>query len=143
MHILPLIFCLLPIVEISQEHAIFREPPSRASIGLLRPHCKLLQNPDDNGVYCGGLGVQHNSINQGKCGICGDVFSAPVKDHQAGGKFSTGTIARSYRPGEVMSVEIDLVANHLGFFTFAICSHNNMHTSPDRDCFINNPSCVF
>ena len=47
----------------------------------------------------------------------------------------SGTIARSYRPGQVIDIEIQLVANHLGFFTFALCPHNDMFTAPNRECF--------
>ena len=31
------------------------------------------QNEDDNALYCGGYGVQHDQ-NGGKCGICGDPW---------------------------------------------------------------------
>ena len=34
-----------------------------------------MQNEDDNALYCGGFGVQHDH-NGGKCGICGDPWDA-------------------------------------------------------------------
>merc|ERR1712242_195968 len=88
-------------------------------------------------LYCGGISVQHNSINKGRCGLCGDSFSG-THPHQAGGRYATGTISRSYMPGQVIDVRVKLVANHRGFLTFALCAHNNPNTSPDRQCFLNN-----
>ena len=84
---------LIPVILIlslttSDAHVKFIEPLSRASFGhegYGRPKCKLLPNYDDSALYCGGLAVQHNSINKGRCGICGDEFSKN-HDHQAGGK---------------------------------------------------------
>merc|ERR1712242_391837 len=88
-------------------------------------------------LYCGGISVQHNSINKGRCGLCGDSFSG-THPHQAGGRYATGTISRSYMPGQVIDVRVKLVANHRGFLTFALCAHNNPNTSPNRQCFLNN-----
>ena len=34
---------------------------------------QILKNEDDNALYCGGFGVQHDH-NGGKCGICGDPW---------------------------------------------------------------------
>jgi len=95
-------------------------------------------NVDHMSLYCGGMSVQHNSINKGRCGLCGDSFSG-THPHQAGGTYATGTISRSYMPGQVIDIELDLVANHLGFFTFAICPHNDQYSSPARSCFEKHP----
>ena len=100
--------------------------------------CNLPKNNDHMSVWCGGAGPMHNSVNKGRCGICGDEYSAPVKQFQAGGKYAKGTISRSYQPGQEMNVEIKLVANHKGFFTFALCAHNDPNSSPNRECFLNN-----
>merc|ERR1719422_572966 len=131
-----LLLSTLPLCVVP--HAIFQEPPSRASIGKLKPQCHLPVNVDHMSLYCGGLSVQHNSVNQGRCGLCGDSFSG-THPHQAGGMFATGTIARSYMPGQIIDIELDLVANHLGFFTFAICPHNDQYSSPARSCFEKHP----
>ena len=64
-------------------------------------------------LYCGGIAVQHGAVNQGRCGICGDPYTGNSQPHQAGGQFATGTIARSYLPGQIIDIAIDLVANHL------------------------------
>ena len=42
----------------------------------------------DNEGFCGGFGVQWG-VNGGRCGVCGDPYDAPVKDHEApGGRFA-------------------------------------------------------
>ena len=52
--------------------------------------------------------MQHQwAVNGGKCGICGDPYDGP-RDHEAGGKYATGTIVRYYRVGQVMPVLIQL-----------------------------------
>ena len=148
-------------------HAIFLEPPSRPTIGKVKPQCGLEWNYDHSALYCGGFAVQHNEVNKGRCGICGDPFTGN-QPHQAGGKYeliivntpilkftmcryAKGVIARSYKVGQIIEVWIDLVAHHLvnrnfqsfhflnfkmqGFFTFAICPHNDIHSSPSPTCF--------
>ena len=43
----------------------------------------------DNEGFCGGYQVQWDG-NGGKCGVCGDAYNAPVKEHEApGGRFDT------------------------------------------------------
>ena len=88
------------------------EPPCRSIIGRVKPQCNIPWNLEDEGkLYCGGVGVQHNFINKGRCGVCGDPWSGP-RLHQAGGQFATGTIARSYKPGQIIDVEIDLASKN-------------------------------
>ena len=41
-------------------------------------------------------------MNGGECGVCGDSLSeAEPRDHEAGGRFATGTIVREYTQGQV------------------------------------------
>ena len=61
--ILPTIAILSMILNTADSHVIFIEPPSRPTIGKLRPQCNLAWNVDMSGLYCGGLAVQHNNIN--------------------------------------------------------------------------------
>ena len=132
------LFCL----QLSEQHSIFLEPPSRPTIGKVKPQCGLRWNYQHNELWCGGMSVQHNVVNQGRCGICGDEYGG-AHPHQAGGLYATGIIARSYHVGQTIDVAIDLVANHLGFFTFAICPHNDIHSSPSPQCFYDNQLKVF
>ena len=72
-------------------HSIFLEPPSRPTIGMVKPHCKIdygtkeRWNYNHNELWCGGRLVQNNKVNDGRCGICGDPFTGE-QPHQAGGK---------------------------------------------------------
>ena len=73
------------VISHARCHSVFLEPPSRPTIGRVKPHCKLTFNVDDSGLWCGGMKVQHNDVNQGRCGICGDPYIGE-QPHQAGGK---------------------------------------------------------
>ena len=72
----------------------------------------------------------------GRCGICGDPWDKDPRPHESpGGVFANGIIARVYRPGEEVEVEVDVTANHFGFFTFKLCPNNNTASDPKQDCF--------
>lgn len=71
----------------------------------------------------------------GKCGICGDPWDADPRQHEAGGRFANGIIVRTYRPGADLDVEVDVTANHYGFFTFKLCVNNDTVNDPGQDCF--------
>lgn len=46
--------------------------------------------------------VQHNGINQGRCGECGDEWSLPrPRPNDEGGMYGTGTIGQTYTQGSV------------------------------------------
>lgn len=48
------------------------------------------------------LKVQHNSINKGRCGECGDEWSLPrPRANDEGGLYGTGTIGQTYKTGSV------------------------------------------
>merc|ERR1711963_100333 len=114
-------------------HARLLEPPSRASMWRFG-----FQNPpdyQDNEGFCGGFQVQWE-INGGKCGIRGDRYDSPVKEHEApGGRFANGIIVREYQPGGVMNITVDVTANHKGFFTFRMCPVVSEGVDPDQECF--------
>ena len=76
-------------------HAIFWEPPSRASLGKHNMNfCKVPVNNDHMSLYCGGIDAQHQ-IYDGKCGVCGDPYGkSEHKPHQYPGKFATGNVTR-------------------------------------------------
>eukprot|EP00093_Oithona_nana_P013350 13350.XXX_288045_289393_1 [CDS] Oithona nana genome sequencing. len=121
-------------------HAIFWEPPSRASLGKHNMNfCKVPINNDHMSLYCGGIQAQHQ-LHGGKCGICGDEYGSPQQPHAYPGKFATGILGRSYfTPGQVIEVIIDVVANHKGFFAFRLCPNNNPQKAPNAKCFSHFP----
>ena len=108
---------------------------------------------NDNQGYCGGFLVSNSKVHffnmfnnlnlqhqygkvGGKCGICGDPWDAKPRQHESpGGAFANGLITRSYRPGQTIPIEIDVTANHFGFFTFRLCPNNNTSEDPTQSCF--------
>jgi hypothetical protein len=47
---------------------------------------KVPANYDDMSLNCGGIDNLWEK-NKGKCGLCGDPFEAPIKEHEPGGLF--------------------------------------------------------
>ena len=133
-----LIFVLSCCTELVWNHLIMFEPAVRQSMWYAKKSCGVPANYNHRWLWCGGKAAMFNAVNKGRCGICGDEFSAAVKHHQAGGKYATGILAASYKPGQLIDVKIKMTANHRGFMTFALCAHNNPSTSPDRECFLKN-----
>ena len=127
------LFSLLLLAVPASPHARLMEPPSRASMWRLG-----FDNPpdfNDHQGFCGGFRRQYGRAG-GRCGICGDPADARPRQHEApGGRFANGVITRQYRPGQDITVKIDVTANHKGFFTFKICANNNTRQDPRQDCF--------
>ena len=85
--------------------------------------------------FCGGFGYQFK-IADGKCGICGDPWFAEPREHEApDGKFATGTITAEYSQGQTIDIQIDITANHKGFFEFRLCPNIESNADPSQDCF--------
>ena len=79
---------------------------------------------------CSGpcFSLQHHwGVNGGKCGICGDAYDRP-REHEAGGKYATGTIVRSYRAGQVMPILIQITSKyHLHIVSLFVLTHWSRH----------------
>merc|ERR1719499_2650541 len=114
------------------------EPPSRSSmwrVGFPTPKKYQLQNENDNALYCGGFGVQHQH-NGGRRGICGDPWDAfPRQNEAPHGLYATGIITKTYRQGSIIPVVLDITANHQGHFSFKLCPNNDIWQDPTQDCF--------
>ncbi|OWF56794.1 uncharacterized protein LOC110452715 [Mizuhopecten yessoensis] len=111
-------------------HGRLLEPPSRASmwrLGFDSP-----KNYNDNQLFCGGFYRQW-SLNGGKCGVCGDPWNGP-REHEAGGKYATGKITRSYTEGATIDIEIQVTASHHGFFEFRLCPNNDPTKAVTQEC---------
>merc|ERR1712126_436536 len=77
-----------------------------------------------------------NSVNNGRCGICGDRADFALREHEApGGKYANGIIVKDYAVGQIIEATIEVTANHLGSFTFKICPSNNVGQDPNQECF--------
>ncbi|XP_037094711.1 uncharacterized protein LOC119114809 [Pollicipes pollicipes] len=113
-------------------HGRLMDPPARNAMwrfGFPNP-----VNYNDNELYCGGFIVQYQH-NQGKCGVCGDNYALPVpRPHEAGGTFAQGVIAKRYAPGQLVDIEVELTANHMGNFVIRLCPHNNDKTTITQEC---------
>jgi len=113
--------------------------------GYVQPHGRLIlpaarncmwrfgyPNPinyDDAGLYCGGFDRQWHK-NKGRCGVCGDPFDAPQL-HADGGKYSNGIIAKTYKKGQVIDVNVQITVSHKGYFMFRVGDFSNSKTEGD------------
>ncbi|XP_060076004.1 uncharacterized protein LOC132555668 [Ylistrum balloti] len=131
MHTVALLYLTLCIwMSGVRGHGRLLEPPGRAS--MWRFGYNTPPNYDDNQLFCGGFNRQWK-INGGKCGVCGDPWDG-AREHEAGGKYATGTIVRHYSEGQTINVNVQITASHKGYFEFRLCPHNNPSTRVSQAC---------
>ena len=65
--------------------------------------------------------------------MCGDPYQGP-RQNEAGGLYATGQIARRYTSGQVIDIQIEVTANHLGWFEFRLCPNNNPKRAVTHEC---------
>ena len=41
---------------------------------------------------------------------------------------------RHYKPGQIISLTVDIVSNHMGYFQFRLCPHNNHRYPVQQTC---------
>ncbi|XP_060596742.1 uncharacterized protein LOC132750726 isoform X1 [Ruditapes philippinarum] len=126
------IFVVCAIFQQAFGHGWMREPVSRSSawrLGFPTP-----RNFNDDNLACGGFLAMMSY--GGKCGICGDpwVSENAIRDNEAGGKYATGTIVKSYTMGETINIKINLIANHGGWMEFRICPNNDVRKRVTKEC---------
>lgn len=126
------VLVLINLFDGMSGHGYLWNPVNRGS--RWRTNSSAPHNYNDNGMWCGGYGVQWSSRNGGKCGLCGDNYGdATPRSHELGGKFGEGVITKSYKAGSVIKVTVRLTANHKGFYYFRIC---NLDVERESDaCF--------
>ena len=91
-------------------------------------------NYNDNELFCGGVTKQFQT-NDGKCGICGDSYEEPApQSHETGGKFGNGIISKTYVMGSVITVEIEITANHKGSFQLKLCPLRGREREAGQEC---------
>ncbi|KAK3098656.1 hypothetical protein FSP39_021660 [Pinctada imbricata] len=118
------------IIDFVEGHGMMIEPPMRGS--MWRYGFDTPKNYNDNGLNCGGF-ADMMSKGGGKCAPCGDPLWGP-RQHEAGGKYATGTIARFYAAGQIINVTVELTSNHKGYFEFRLCPNNNPKVAVTQDC---------
>ncbi|GFU14612.1 chitin-binding type-4 domain-containing protein [Nephila pilipes] len=130
------LFVILCFVKSIWGHARLMEPPSRSSMWRHGYHTP--KNYDDDGLYCGGMHTQWK-INGGKCGVCGDPWHLEIpRPNENGGKYGNGIIVRTYKPGQIIPVVVDITANHKGFFEFRVCANKNRKKEVTQECLDQN-----
>ncbi|XP_043286014.1 uncharacterized protein [Venturia canescens] len=109
------------------------DPVNRGS--AFRKGFNTTENWDDDGNYCGGYAI-HYELNKGKCGVCGDNYADErPRANENGGKYGTGVIVETYKAGSEFTANVEITANHLGFFTFNLCPLKNSSDLETEECF--------
>jgi hypothetical protein len=82
-------------------------------------------------VYSGNFldfDFKNNKINLYECFL----YSG---EHEAPGRFATGLIVRRYTSGQIINVEVQITADHKGYFTFRVCPNEDFRLDKGQDCF--------
>ncbi|RUS86685.1 hypothetical protein EGW08_005559 [Elysia chlorotica] len=107
----------------SEGHGYMIDPPARSS--MWRVGFNTPVNYNDNALRCGG--------SRTSCGVCGDSVDS-ARDHETGGRFATGTIAKSYKQGDEVNLRITVTANHQGWFYFNLCARDDPSQPETEEC---------
>ncbi|XP_029639091.1 uncharacterized protein LOC115214156 [Octopus sinensis] len=127
--------CISRTFHYVQAHGRLWEPVARSS--MWRKHYGTPTNYQDNELYCGGVTVQYKK-NGGKCGVCGDPYDGP-RPNEVNGRFATGIIVRNYTEGQQVEAQVQLTANHKGWFMFTLCPKKKYSDPEPLDCFETHP----
>ncbi|CAF4878280.1 unnamed protein product [Pieris macdunnoughi] len=112
-------------------HGRVLQPPGRAT--MWRMGFKTPANYDDTGVNCGGFDRQY-SVNDGKCGICGDAYDMDLpRPHENGGTYGQGVIVGEYESGQIIETIVEITAYHKGYWYFKLCPNPKMESN--QECF--------
>ncbi|KAK3095251.1 hypothetical protein FSP39_012181 [Pinctada imbricata] len=108
------------------------EPSQRSS--LWRHGYNTPINRDDDGLNCGGYWHQWQ-VNGGKCGVCGDPYDVVPRQNEAGGKFATEIISRTYDMNtKYINTVIEVKKNMKGYFEFRLCPDVRMDKPVTQKC---------
>lgn len=118
---------LLCVVGTARAHGYMKMPAARNVLANSDycPHCLAAGGPR---VVGDGL-----TFPEGRNGICGDPYTDPMpRNHEAGGKYWTGTPAAVYLEGQTMEIDITVTTNHNGRFQFRICKIDGVSKKAER-----------
>jgi len=116
---LQLICLVVVLVHEIHGHGMLMSPPGRST--RWRYDSSAPKNYDDNALYCGGYYV-HQTVNRGRCGLCGDDYRrATPRENELGGRYGQGTIVRNIDTN-VTNILVQITANHLGYIFFELCN---------------------
>ncbi|RLN89377.1 hypothetical protein DYB28_010527, partial [Aphanomyces astaci] len=133
----PMALIMAMMVQDASAHGRLLVPPHRGYIGKLSQFSSLVPtNFGDHGLNAGGIG----QTKGGKHGICGDKFSGK-RLHETGGEYGKfpqhreKVIGACYAPGSTMDLQVQITANHKGYFEFGLCKLNSLDDKETEDCF--------
>lgn len=112
------------------------KPPGRSSLWRMDAykHLNPPANYDDNQLFCGG--IHQRDIPGRSCGVCGDpVHERRPRANEIGGRFYKGIITEQYESGEIIYVEAEITAPHMGFMEWRLCADPLWQ---EQDCFDKN-----
>jgi len=119
---------LMPLVA---GHGTLMKPIQRSSMWKDPRFPHAPPNFNDIQLYCGG---NHGGAgNPQTCGVCGDDVRGD-RPNEAGGKYANGVIVEKYTQGQVIDVEVEITANHKGYFLFKLCPVNDPHKRATEEC---------
>jgi len=125
------LICLANVGEV-EGHGYMSEPAGRAS--AWRYGFKTPPDYNDNQCYCGGF-IHQKNLGM-KCGVCGDAWDHPhPRPHEAGGRWGTGKITKTYKAGQTITVTAMVTTNHKGWMEWSICPTNDPKKRATPDCF--------
>ncbi|OQR89830.1 hypothetical protein ACHHYP_06007 [Achlya hypogyna] len=117
-------------------HGRMLVPPHRGHMFRLPQFNFFPADYDDDGLSAGGIG----STKSGKHGVCGDPYNG-ARHHETGGKYGlfpkygAKAIGKCYAPGSTVDIDIQITANHKGYFTFGLCKLNGKDDKETEECF--------
>ncbi|CAK4086094.1 unnamed protein product [Aphanomyces euteiches] len=124
------------VVQVVDAHGRMIDPPHRGYIGKLPQFSYIPKDYSDNGLNAGGI----SQTSGGQHGVCGDPYQG-VREHETGGLYGTfptnrdKAIGACYAPGSTVTIQVQITANHKGYFEFGLCKLNNRHDKETESCF--------
>ena len=76
-----------------------------------------------------------------KCGVCGDPWDG-IRENEAGGRYATGTLSKKYIMNSEIRVQVQITANHRGWFEFKLCPNNNFTKPVHQTCLDKYPLAI-
>lgn len=119
MNLFIIIFMIQHLLNLVESHARLMDPIARSSCWRKFPGQCGTPNYEDNQMNCGGYATQWYQ-NGGKCTICGESYSSPIKQYN-----SSSIVVKEYTQGQAITAQVEITANHMGWFEFRLCSLDN------------------
>jgi len=136
-------------VAFVEPHGHMIDPRSRQNLFQDPQFPDQPPNWNPQSVWCDNI---PQSMTYSQCGLCGDPISQSVpREHEHGGTFGRGNIAKNYTSGAIIDIDIEFGAAHGGYFEFELCPSATESTgcfsrlevlSASEDVRIDNRVCV-